>query len=322
MHGQRVEIWLNGVKINDYTSTRTIANGYIGVQNDGAGADINYRNIRIKTDGGPPAGHRHRPGQAGHGVQRGAGATSPRERGRTATPPPAGAAPTPTRSGSPSTSGGTYNLNRVRLNWEAAYGRAYQIQTSPNNATWTTVYSTTTGDGGVDDLTVTGTGRYVRVNGTQRGHPVGLLAVGPQRLRHPGVGTPPTLLSPGPAHRRVQRGDRQRARRRERGRRQHRHPLGQRLRRSTVDLRRPRRRRGRSAGSGCNWEAAFARAYQIQISPDNATWTNVYSTTTGDGGVDDVTVTGTGRYVRVYGTQRALTQYGYSLWEFEVYGPV
>ncbi|WP_251037443.1 discoidin domain-containing protein [Paenibacillus albidus] len=26
------------------------------------------------------------------------------------------------------------------------------------------------------------------------------------------------------------------------------------------------------------------------------------------------------RYVRMYGTERA-TQYGYSLWEFEVYGP-
>jgi hypothetical protein len=68
------------------------------------------------------------------------------------------------------------------------------------------------------------------------------------------------------------------------------------------------------------WEAAYARAYQIQTSPDGAAWTTVSGTTTGDGGVDDVSLTGTGRYVRVYGTQRALTQYGYSLWEFEVYG--
>src|SRR6202034_3294365 len=29
-------------------------------------------------------------------------------------------------------------------------------------------------------------------------------------------------------------------------------------------------------------------------------------------------VTGTGRYIRMYGTARA-TQYGYSLWEFQVY---
>ena len=67
------------------------------------------------------------------------------------------------------------------------------------------------------------------------------------------------------------------------------------------------------------WEAAFGRAYQIQVSNDNSTWTNISSTTTGDGGVDDVTVSGSGRYVRIYGTQRA-TQWGYSLWEFDVYG--
>jgi hypothetical protein len=30
-------------------------------------------------------------------------------------------------------------------------------------------------------------------------------------------------------------------------------------------------------------------------------------------------VSGSGRYVRMYGTQRT-TQYGYSLWEFGVYG--
>ncbi|MET7395970.1 discoidin domain-containing protein, partial [Dactylosporangium sp. NPDC005572] len=64
----------------------------------------------------------------------------------------------------------------------------------------------------------------------------------------------------------------------------------------------------------------YGRAYQIQTSPDNSTWTTVYSTTTGDGGVDDLNVTGTGRYVRVYGTQRGLTQYGYSLWELDIYG--
>ncbi|MEV7969520.1 discoidin domain-containing protein [Sphaerisporangium sp. NPDC088356] len=69
-----------------------------------------------------------------------------------------------------------------------------------------------------------------------------------------------------------------------------------------------------------NWEAAFARAYQVQTSPDNSTWTTVFSTTSGDGGVDDLTVTGTGRYVRVYGTQRALSPYGYSLWDLNVYG--
>jgi|GEM_PF-1439715 len=68
------------------------------------------------------------------------------------------------------------------------------------------------------------------------------------------------------------------------------------------------------------WEAAYGKSYQIQTSNDATNWTTIYSTTTGDGGVDDLTgLTGSGRYVRMNGTVRALTLYGYSLWEFEVY---
>lgn len=69
------------------------------------------------------------------------------------------------------------------------------------------------------------------------------------------------------------------------------------------------------------WEAAYGRAYQIQTSADGTTWTTIYSTTSGDGGTDDLTgLSGSGRYIRMYGTARATT-YGYSLWEFEVYAP-
>src|SRR5687768_14590014 len=48
--------------------------------------------------------------------------------------------------------GATYNLTQVVLNWEAAYGSSYQIQVSANASTWTTVYSTTTGNGAIDTL--------------------------------------------------------------------------------------------------------------------------------------------------------------------------
>src|SRR5205807_4033689 len=67
------------------------------------------------------------------------------------------------------------------------------------------------------------------------------------------------------------------------------------------------------------WEAAYATAFQIQTSADAGVWTTIYSTTTGTGGTQTLTVSGTGRYVRMYGTARA-TGYGYSLWEFQVYG--
>jgi hypothetical protein len=71
-----------------------------------------------------------------------------------------------------------------------------------------------------------------------------------------------------------------------------------------------------------NWEAAYATSFQIQVSSDTTNWTTIYNTTTGTGGIQNLTgLSGTGRYVRMYGTVRA-TAYGYSLWEFAVYGTV
>ena len=67
------------------------------------------------------------------------------------------------------------------------------------------------------------------------------------------------------------------------------------------------------------WERAYATAFQIQVSDNGTTWTDIYSTTTGTGGVQTLPVSGAGRYVRMYGTNRS-TQYGYSLWEFQVFG--
>ncbi|MEU5885144.1 ricin-type beta-trefoil lectin domain protein [Spirillospora sp. NPDC047279] len=66
--------------------------------------------------------------------------------------------------------GGTHSVDRVLLNWEAAFGRAYRVDVSTNGTTWTTVHSTTTGDGGTDHITFTPTdARYVRLHGTARG---------------------------------------------------------------------------------------------------------------------------------------------------------
>jgi len=67
------------------------------------------------------------------------------------------------------------------------------------------------------------------------------------------------------------------------------------------------------------WEAAYARAYTIQVSANGTAWTTVAAVTNGDGGTDQHTLSATGRHIRVHGTQRG-TQWGYSLWEFDVYG--
>ncbi|MFF7640783.1 discoidin domain-containing protein [Streptomyces canus] len=68
-----------------------------------------------------------------------------------------------------------------------------------------------------------------------------------------------------------------------------------------------------------NWETAYGKDYKIQSSSDGSTWTDLRSVTGGDGGTDTLDVSGQGRYVRLQGVHRA-TQWGYSTWEFQVFG--
>ncbi|MBY8340988.1 discoidin domain-containing protein [Streptomyces spinosirectus] len=60
-------------------------------------------------------------------------------------------------------------FRHVQLFWETSYAKAYTVQTSDDGQNWQTVHTVTDGNGGIDDFDVTGTGRYVRVNGTARG---------------------------------------------------------------------------------------------------------------------------------------------------------
>jgi beta-glucanase (GH16 family) len=221
--------------------------------------------------------------------------------------------------------GATATVTQVALNWETAYATAFQIQVSPNGTDWTSVYSTTTGTGGTQTLTVSGTGRYVRMYGTQRAtqygyslwefqvYGTGGSTGGDKLLSYGKPGTASTSQSDGncwectPAR--------------------------------AFDLD-PASRWATSSTTGwvdpawiavdlgataqitkvvLQWDPAYATAFQIQVSPNGTDWTSVYSTTTGTGFKQTLAVSGTGRYVRMYGTQRA-TAYGYSLWEFQVYG--
>ncbi|GGM88581.1 discoidin domain-containing protein [Dactylosporangium sucinum] len=213
--------------------------------------------------------------------------------------------------------GQTATIDQVILNWEAAYGRSFQIQTSTDGTTWTNIYSTTTGTGGVQTLAVSGSGRYVRMYGTARGTAYGYSlwefqiygsfggstgcgtanaaqgrpatasstenAASPASAAFDGnTGTRWSSAFSDPQWVQVDLG-------------------------STVSI----------CGVTLNWEAAYARSFQIQTSANGSTWTTIYTTTTGAGGIQTLTVSGSGRYVRMYGTARA-TAYGYSLWEFAV----
>jgi F5/8 type C domain len=215
--------------------------------------------------------------------------------------------------------GATATITRVVLRWDSAYARAYRIQTSGDGNTWTTVYGTSTSTGGTQSLTVSGKGQYVRMLGTARatqwgyslsefevygiaeagscgaGSDVALHRPVTASSAQDGAYYPPSNAVDGNPDTRwsSQAGDPQWI---------------------EVDL--------GSSQHLCQvvlaWEAAYATAYQIQTSPDGVAWTSIYGTTTATGGTETVAVTGTGRYLRVYGTARA-TGYGYSLWELTVY---
>jgi len=331
--------------------------------------------------------------------------------------------------------GSTFTINRIVLRWEAAYGRGYKLQVSDDASNWSEVYSTTTGDGGVDDLTLAApvSGRYVRMLGTQRataygyslwelevygaagsaeiavlgsgvaitdgdttpsasdGTDFGTVAQGGTAISRiftvrndgtatltlgaatvpvgftlteglssglaPGaadtftvqlntatVGTPTGEISfstndsdENPFNFRITgivNGAANLA-------------LGKTAAASTTYSGLPASNAtdGNTASRWSSqfsdsqwlsvdlgsvdaihrvvlrWEAAYGRGYGLQVSDDASHWSEVYSTTTGDGGVDDITLSSPapGRYVRMLGTQRA-TAYGYSLWELEVYG--
>jgi beta-glucosidase len=216
--------------------------------------------------------------------------------------------------------GSAQSVCEVVLQWEAAYASGFQIQVSADANTWTTVNTTTAGTGGTQTLAVSGTGRYVRMYGTARatgyGYSLWEFAV---HTATSGGGTPTgTPISqyaqvtassyeggnaPGAALD---------GRTTTRWSSQFSDPQW-----IAVDL------GGNAAVTSVvlSWEAAYATAYHIDVSTNGTTWNTVYTTTTGKGGVETLAITATARYVRMSGTARA-TGYGYSLWEFQVFGTV
>ncbi|MFI7374341.1 discoidin domain-containing protein [Actinoplanes sp. NPDC049668] len=210
--------------------------------------------------------------------------------------------------------GATATISQVVLQWEGAFGRAYKIQTSPDGSAWTDVYSTTTGAGGTETLTVSGSGRYVRMYGTARASGYGY-SLWEFKVYGTTGGGACSAAQGLPATASSQEGADVSAAKAVDG------DAGTRWSSVFSDPQWLQVDLGASA-TVCQvvlqWEGAYGRAYKIQTSPDGSAWTDVYSTTTGTGGTETLTVSGTGRYVRMYGTQRG-TGYGYSLWEFKVF---
>ena len=69
-----------------------------------------------------------------------------------------------------------------------------------------------------------------------------------------------------------------------------------------------------------NWETAAGKNYTIDVSNDAQNWTTVKTITNGKAGLSEITFATTkARYVRMNGKTRT-TQYGFSIWEFQVMG--
>jgi beta-glucosidase len=226
--------------------------------------------------------------------------------------------------------GAPATISSVQLSWEAAYATAFQIQSSTDAATWNTIYSTTTGTGGNQTLAVSGSGRFMRVYTTARATQWGVSLWEFQVYGTlTGSTTSPTTPATTPAG--GCSSDNSALDRDAIASSEENDGVGPSLafdgsattRWSSlfadpqwlqVDL--------NTSQTICSvtlqWEAAYATAFQIQTSADGTTWNTIYSTTTGTGGTQTLTISGTGRFVRMYGTARA-TGYGYSLYEFIVH---
>jgi peptidoglycan/xylan/chitin deacetylase (PgdA/CDA1 family) len=64
--------------------------------------------------------------------------------------------------------GDRYYVNRVILQWSAAFGTGYRIQVSDNTRRWTDLTVVSGGNGGTDTVGVSGNGRYLRISGMTR----------------------------------------------------------------------------------------------------------------------------------------------------------
>lgn len=232
-------------------------------------------------------------------------------------------------------------MNRFVLKWEAAYAKDYRVEVSNDGVNWTIVKSVVGNTSQTNDWQIGCGGRYVRIFGTARATTYGYSLYELEVYGNPGPTFTPTNTQPPtatftptvtPSITPTLAPNVNLAQNR---------PVTASSTESTslsanlaVDANATTRWSSLYSdpqwiqvdlGSVqtirrvvLRWEAAYGKSFQIQSSNDAVTWTSLYSTTTGAGGVNDVNVNGSGRYLRMYGTVRG-TQYGYSLYEFEAY---
>ncbi|GIH63908.1 discoidin domain-containing protein [Microbispora siamensis] len=213
--------------------------------------------------------------------------------------------------------GSSQQICRVVLNWEAARAQTFKIQVSADGSAWSDATATVNGASGTQSLDLTATGRYVRMYGLTRatayGYSLWEFAVNVASgggntcgTANVAQGKPSSASSTenaaSPASAAFDGN------------------TGTRWSSAFSDPQWIQVDLG-SSQQICkvilNWEAAYAKTFKIQVSPDGSAWSDATATVNGVSGTQSLDVSATGRYVRMYGLTRA-TAYGYSLWEFAV----
>ncbi len=235
--------------------------------------------------------------------------------------------------------GSAISLTSVVIDWEAANADSYSVQGSNDNANWTTLKSITGGAFGTrtDTDAVSGSYRYVRIYctvlsvGNNWGYSMwelkvyGLVAGASSSRVSSSVAssvasssgsavvlTPTTATASTQVQLATLAIDKNGGTRWESA-------VATDPSWLTVDL-------GSAhtlASIAIDWEAANAANYTVQGSTDNANWTTLATKTSGTFGnrTDTLALSGSYRYVRIYGTARSVgNQWGYSIFEVRVTG--
>ena len=225
-----------------------------------------------------------------------------------------------------------YDINKVVLNWEGACATDYKVQVSNNAKNWKDVAHITDGKFGIRELSFDDVqGRYVRVeclNPTgQYGYSLWEFEVYGQRIKTPAQENLALNKSSNASSEFTDPKD---------GQKHYESSLAFDGKTDKIDGKESRWVSNRDSNDEwiyvdledyyniskvvLNWEGAGAKEYKVQTSLDGQEWIDVTHQTDGKGGRIEHKYTNVmGRYVRMQGIKVG-SKYGYSLWEFEVYG--
>ena len=229
-----------------------------------------------------------------------------------------------------------YDISKVVLNWEGNGAKEYKVQISNDGQNWTDISHITDGKGGIDELTYKNTtGRYVRMLGIEPGGIYGYslweFEVYGEAVLEPENPSVNLALnkSSNASSEYVDSKD---------GNKTYESSLAfdGKGTNEIVDGKQSRWVSNRKSNDEwiyvdlqdiyniskviLNWEGSGAKKYKVQVSNDGQVWTDISDINDGDGGLDELSYKDvTGRYVRMLGIEVG-SDYGYSLWEFEVYG--